>query len=241
MQFINQNGNIILTLSAESSIPSTILSLLLELDIHISPDRNTVVVDHLNYDTLSAPESHDVLLESRPHCLRADLKNFFEGQSKIAFPRSVPQELGNETPILVPILQAKNTAYSYNLKDETETVEDPFAVGGQVSLVSAMQARNSARFTVFGSSEALENKWFDAKVKGLDGKQSPTGNRLFAKQVSAWTFQETGVLHVGKIEHYLGSINEDYLQSNSIAQLGAQNSKIYRIKNDVVSLTLSLL
>jgi oligosaccharyltransferase complex subunit beta len=238
---VNQKGNILLTLSAESPIPSAISSLLLELDIHISPDRNTVVVDHLNYDTLSASESHDVLLISHPSPLRPDLKNFFEGQGKIAFPRSVPQELGNKTPLLVPILRASNTAYSYNLKDEAETVEDPFAVGGQVSLVSAMQARNSARFTVFGSSEALENKWFDAKIKGLDGKQSVAGNRLFAKQVSAWTFQETGVLHVGKIEHHLGSINQKYMQSNGVARLGDLNPKIYRIKNDVVSLALPLL
>lgn len=117
-------------------------------------------------------------------------------------------------------------------------MEDPFAVGGQVSLVSAMQARNSARFTVFGSSEALENKWFDAEIKGLDGKQTITGNRLFAKQVSAWTFQETGVLHVGKIEHYLGSVNDEILHSNRIARLQDLSPKIYRIKNHVVCLNL---
>lgn len=234
LQFLNQNGNILLALSADSPTPSAISSLLLELDIYLPPDRKTVVVDHLNYDTISAPEKHDVLLSTHPTLLRPDLKNFFGGQGTIAFPRSVPQQLGNETPHLVPILRAKNTAYSYNPKDEAETVEDPFTVGGQVSLVSAFQARNSARFTVFGSSEALENRWFNAKIKGLDGKQCTSGNREFAKQVTAWTFKETGVLHVGKIEHHLSLNHGDSLRNNSVARLEDQNPKIYRIKNDVV-------
>lgn len=188
---------------------------------------------------LSAPEKHDVLLLPHPTPPRPDLKTFFGGQGTIAFPGSVPQQLGNETPHLVPILRAKNTAYSYNPKDESETVEDPFTVGGQVSLVSAFQARNSARFTVFGSLEALENQWFNAKIKGPDGKQCNPSNKVFAKQVTAWTFKETGVLHVGRVEHHLSSINGDSLQNNSFARLEDQNPKIYRIKNDVVCSTLS--
>ncbi len=234
VQFINQNGNVLLTLSADSPTPSAISSLLLELDIHLPPDRKTVVVDHLNYDTLSASEKHDVLLLPHPSSPRPDLKNFFEGQGTIAFPRSVPQVLGNDTPHLVPILRVKKTAYSYNPKDEADTVDDPYAVGGQVSLVSAFQARNSARFTVFGSLEALENTWFDAKVRGPDDKQRNTSNREFAKQVSGWTFKETGVLHVGRVEHYLGPINEESLANNSNSQFEGLNPKIYRIKNDVV-------
>lgn len=97
-----------------------------------------------------------------------------------------------------------------------------------------MQARNSARYTVFGSVEALENKWFNAKVKGLDGKESKTANRAFAKKVTAWTFLETGVLKVGKVEHRLGSIGQGSSNNASVAQLGDLNPEIYRIKTDVV-------
>lgn len=140
---------------------------------------------------------------------------------------------------MVPILRAKNTAYSDNPTDEGESVEDPFTVGSQVSMVSAFQARNSARFTVFGSSEALENQWFNAKVRGLDGKQSNTANKLFAEQVTAWTFKETGVLHVGRVEHHLSSINGESLQKNTIGRFEDQNPKMYRIKNEVVCSTLS--
>ena len=236
LQFINKDGNILLTVSADAPTPTAISSLLLELDIHLPPDRNSLVVDHFNYDTTSASEKHDVLLLTRSSPLRSDARNFFGGDGTLAFPRAVAQELGNTNPLLAPILRAKSTAYSYNPKDEVETVEDPFAVGEQIALVSSMQARNSARFTVFGSAEALEDKWFDAKVKPFGGKDSKTANREFAKQVTAWTFKELGVLKVGRVEHHLSSISEGSSGNDSVAQLGYLNPTIYRVKNDVVSI-----
>ena len=196
------------------------------------------MVDHFNYDTVSASEKHDVLLLSQGSRIRSDVKNYFGGDGTIAFPRAVAQELGNTSPLLAPILRAKSTAYSYNPKDEVEAVEDPFALGEQISLVSSMQARNSARFTVFGSAEALENKWFDGKVKSVAGKDSKTVNREFAKQVTAWTFMELGVLQVGRVDHHLSSIRGDAAGNDSVAQLGYLNPPIYRVKNDVVSESL---
>ena len=193
------------------------------------------MVDHFNYDTVSASEKHDVLLLLQGSRIRSDVRNYFGGDGTIAFPRAVAQELGNSSPLLAPILRAKSTAYSYNPKDEAEVVEDPFAVGEQISLVSSMQARNSARFTVFGSAEALENKWFDRKVKSVDGRDSKTANREFAKQITAWTFMEVGVLKVGRVEHHLSSITGDAPGNDSVAQLGYLNPTIYRVKNDVVS------
>ena len=54
LRFINNDGNILLTLSSQRPTPSGLISLLLELDIHIPSDRFSLVVDHFNYDTLSA-------------------------------------------------------------------------------------------------------------------------------------------------------------------------------------------
>ncbi|KUJ09781.1 dolichyl-diphosphooligosaccharide--protein glycosyltransferase-like protein 48 kDa subunit [Mollisia scopiformis] len=236
LDFINAGGNILLTLSSSTSTPTSLVSLLLELDIHLPSDRKALVIDHFNYDTLSASEKHDVVLVPRPDAIRPDIKNFFRGEGKggevIAFPRGVGQELGNASPLLTPILRAPRTAYSYNPKDDVEGVEDPFGVGSQLSLITTMQARNSARFTVIGSSEMLEDAWFDAKVKrsvglggvGSDAKNVKTANQAFAREVTAWTFNEIGVLKVGKIEH---SLNEGGVKSN------ITNPKIYRVKNDV--------
>ncbi|TVY36104.1 Dolichyl-diphosphooligosaccharide--protein glycosyltransferase subunit [Lachnellula occidentalis] len=234
LDFINAGGNILLTLSSSHPTPSALVSLLLELDIHLPSDRTGLVVDHFNYDTISAAEKHDVLLVARPDALRSDVKNFFVGDGKdgdvIAFPRGVGQTLGNTSPLLTPILRAPRTAYSYNPKEEVEGVEDPFAVGQQLSLITAMQARNSARFTVVGASEMLEDAWFDAKVKpsaGLTGAASDkavkTANQAFAKEVTGWTFNEIGVVKVGKIEHHLDEGETELVM----------NPKIYRVKNDV--------
>ncbi|WEW55986.1 oligosaccharyl transferase glycoprotein complex, beta subunit [Emydomyces testavorans] len=229
LDFVNGNGNILLALSGGSPTPSSISSFLLELDINLSPDRAPVVVDHFNHDILSSADFHDTLLVPQPGKLRPDVKNLFAGDGVLAFPKSVGQSLGNTSPLLVPILHASETAYSYDTKDLDGTIEDPFATGSQIALVSALQARNSARVTVLGSAESLEDKWFSATVQGLKhGQQSKTANREFAKQLTSWTFKEIGVIKVGRIQHHLSESI-----TTTPALLNASNPTIYRIKSNV--------
>ncbi|KAF4780173.1 dolichyl-diphosphooligosaccharide-protein glycosyltransferase 48kD subunit [Colletotrichum scovillei] len=224
LQFINAKGNILLSLSSESTVPTSIVSLLAELDIALPADRTGLVVDHFNYDTVSASEKHDVLAIPAPKSARTGVKNFFhEDGEVIAFPNGVGHVLG-AGQLLTPILRAPKTAYSYNPKEQAEVVEasDLFATGEQLALVSAFQARNSARFTLVGSAELLSDKWFDAKIKpAAAGKEVKTWNREFAKRVAGWTFQETGVLRVNHIEHYLNEAANE------------TNPELYRIKNEV--------
>lgn len=230
LNFINDEGNILLALSGDSPTPSALSSLLLELDINLSPDRAPVVVDHFNYDTLSSTDFHDTLLIPQPGKLRSDVKNFFAGDGILAFPKTAGQSLGSATPLVAPIVRAPETAYSYDSKDLDAAIEDPFATGSQIALVSAFQARNSARVTVLGSAASLEDKWFSASVRGPKyGKESETANREFAKQLTAWTFKEVGVVRVDGIRHYL-----DEEVTASPAVVNASNPTIYRIKNNVV-------
>ncbi len=230
LQFLNSNGNILLTLSSASGAPTSLVSLLSELDIQLPAERTGLVVDHFNYDSASAADLHDVILLSPPGPIRPDVKNFFSAGAPsgelIAFPRGVGAALG-AGELLTPILRAPRTAYSYNPKEQAEVVDDLFAAGEQLALVAAAQARNSARFTLVGSAEMLQDKWFDAEVKKVDGKAVKTFNREFAKRVSGWAFQETGVLRVNWIEHHL----------NEVGATNESNPSIYRIKNDVVCAT----
>ncbi|KAF2431324.1 Dolichyl-diphosphooligosaccharide-protein glycosyltransferase 48kDa subunit [Tothia fuscella] len=222
LDFMKAKGNILVGLSGSSAVPSGLVSLLLELDIQLPADRNSIVVDHFNHDS-SASEEHDILLVSPPKTLRSDVKSYFGSKSgtKIAVPRAVGQVLGASSPLLLPILRASGTSYSTNPKEET--VDDLFASGEQISLVSAHQARNSARLTVLGSTELLQDAWFGEKY----------GNREFSKQVSAWTFKELGVLKVGRLQHHLNEPAEKG-RFNETAYPGSQlNPTIYRIKNDV--------
>jgi oligosaccharyltransferase complex subunit beta len=234
LDFINAEGNILVALSGESATPSAINSLLLEFNIHLPPDRLSVVVDHFNYDSTSASERHDVLVVSVPKPLRKDVKNYFAGPGPLAVPRAVGQVLGNDSPLLAPILRAPSTAYSYNPKDDAESVDDLFAAGQQLALVTAMQARNSARFTVLGSVEMLEDKWFDAKVK-KESTALKTGNREFAAALTGWTFKELGVLRVGRLQHHLSDDKPAGILDESLYPVDEINPTIYRIKNNVVS------
>ena len=228
---MKNEGNVIVALSSEHATPASVQSLLLELDIQIPSAKGDVVVDHFNYDSTSAADKHDVLLLPFPKALRPDVKNYFAGEGLIAVPRAVGQTLGNESPLIQPVLRAPSTAYSYNSRDEAEAVEDPFGTGEQLNIVSAMQAHNSARLTVVGSVELLQNKWFSEKAT-LNGQPIKTANRDFVQKITAWTFKETGVLKIGKLLHY----NDEGVSKklNTSVAVPEHNPKIYRIKEDVV-------
>ncbi len=233
LDYVNAGGNVLLGLSSEAGTPSAVSSLLLEFDISLSSDKNSVVVDHFNYDTVSAAEKHDVLLLNRPGQLRTDVSNFFGGEGLLAVPKAVGQTLGNTSPLLATILKAPVTAYAYNPKEEGESVDELFATGSQLALISAMQARNSARFTVLGSLEMLQDHWFDASVKTSGGKNTKTVNQQFARQLTEWAFKEVGVLKVFNIQHH--EVSSSKKSSGNTTAVGEYNPDIYRIKNDVVS------
>ena len=152
VDYVNKNGNVLVALSGEGSTPSSVSSLLLEFDIVLPSERNAVVVDHFNYDAKTAGTKHDVLLVHAPK------QDYFAVGGTLAVPRAVGQTLGNANPLIAPVLRAPSTAYSYNPKEEAEGLEDVFATGAQLSLVTVFQARNSARLTVLGSAEMLEDK-----------------------------------------------------------------------------------
>jgi oligosaccharyltransferase complex subunit beta len=222
----------LVALSPSRPTPASIVSLLLELDIHLPTDKSTLVVDHFNYDYQSASDAHDVLLLPQPAPLRDGVRTFFtiKPDTLIAVPRAVPQTLGNASPLVAPILKAPSTAYSYSEKTDAEALNDEvWGTGSQMSIVTSFQARNSARVTVLGSAEMLEDRWFKAQLqKGPGAPKQHPANRDFVKAVSGWAFQEIGVLRVEKITHYLDEGAEEIVE----------NPKIYRVKNDVVCSTV---
>lgn len=223
VDFINANGNILVALSSTIPASSSLTAFLSEIDVALPAERTGIVVDHFNYDAVSAAEAHDVLVLDAPTNVRPGLKEYFEVPGVLSYPRGAGHTLGSGA-LLTPVVRAPSTAYSYNPKDQAEAVDpdDLFAAGKQLALVSVFQARNSARVTIVGSAEMLQDKWLDASVSRPGGKKTKTENREFAKRISGWTFQEIGVLKVNKIEHQLKGDNQT-------------NSEIYRIKNEVVS------
>lgn len=225
VDFVNANGNILVAATSTTPLSSSLAGLLAELDITLPVERTNTVVDHFNYDSTASPEEHNVLVLDTPASVRAGLKNYFEiPGSVLAVPHVSGHVLGN-SHLLTPVLRAPSTAYSYNPKEQGDVIEadELFAAGRQLGLVSVAQARNSARVSLVGSAEMLQDKWFDAKVSKAGGKKAIAENREFARRISGWTFQEIGVVRVNEVEHRLTGDKET-------------NPGIYRIKTDVVSI-----
>lgn len=228
LDFLDAGGNILLALSASTPVPTALNALLLELDVHIPAERTGLVVDHFSHDAATAADLHDVVLVPTPGQYRPGTKNYFGSGGKadlLAVPRAVGHTLG-DGPLLTPILSAPRTAYLYNVKEQAEVVDEVFAAGAQLRLVSAFQGLNSARFTVAGSAEMFQDRWFDAEVKRPgDEKAVKAWNEQFARRVTGWTFQEIGRLRVNHVEHRLA-------EEGPLANVS--NPSIYRINNNVV-------
>lgn len=163
---------------------------------------------------------------SRPK-VSSSTQNYFSGfgseDDVIAF-RGTGHTLGNG-PLLNPILTAGRTGYAYDTKEDFAYAEDPWSSGNQLHLVSSLQARNNARITVSGSAEIFSNEFFGLTVKAPgSNKKVKVANRAFGKELTSWTFKETGVVKVLGVRHYLASETDAPINPN-----------MYRIKNDVVS------
>jgi oligosaccharyltransferase complex subunit beta len=226
VEFVGKDGNILL-LTSPSSIPEQSRELCRELEIDIPP-RDYLAVDHFNYDRLSASERHDLILIPRPMRSRTTQSYFSQRKNSegdndeiIAF-RGAGHTLSNK-PLLFPILTASNTAYTYDTRESSTFADDPSAAGSQMHYVTAFQSRNNARITISGSTDLFSNELFDMQVQAPSGKKTTTANRAFAKELTQWTFKETGIVKVAAIRHFLS--NETHPEINP---------SIYRVKNDVV-------
>jgi oligosaccharyltransferase complex subunit beta len=234
IDFLNARGNIMISQSSSTALPSSLVSLLAELEISLPAERTGLVVDHFAYDVASAAESHDVLLLSPPAPVRPGVKPYFQpeapGNEVIAYPHGSGHILGGGA-LITPILRAGRTAYIYNPKEQQNTIDpdELFAAGSQIGLVTAFQARNSGRLTVVGAAEMLSDEWFSATVKTTEGKTVPTWNEEFSKRVTGWTFHEIGVLRVNSIKHHL------HEEGGKIIP----NPTIYRVNNEA-TYTVSL-
>eukprot|EP00922_Rhytidocystis_sp_ex-Travisia-forbesii_P041521 GHVS01062017.1.p1 GENE.GHVS01062017.1~~GHVS01062017.1.p1 ORF type:complete len:519 (-),score=40.22 GHVS01062017.1:131-1687(-) len=91
--------------------------------------------------------------------------------------------LNPSNTLTIPILRASATSYSSNSST---------TAGREILLVSAMQARNSARVSVSGSASLFSDKFFSLS----------RGNRAFAEELVDWTFQRRGVLRWSNVKHH---------------------------------------
>lgn len=105
------------------------------------------------------------------------------------------------TPLTFSLLSGSATAYTVaNKKDLLSPMSDgPLAAGGEVNLVSAMQARNSARVVFMGSDQVCAD----------ESLSSSKEQEKFCEDVTRWNFLEKNVLRMSKQTSY--KLGEDHI------------------------------
>lgn len=211
-KFINEGGNLLI--GASTSVATSIRDLTRELEIDLG-ERDSLMADHFNYDATS-DERHTTILGSDFTDNAFILSSEVRDGAPIVY-KGIGHSLDNGQ-LITPILRASRTAYSYDTKEEFESVDNPWVAGTQAWLVSAVQARNNARVGVTGSVEMFSDAAFDLQLE--DGKTS--GNKNFAREFTSWVFQEKGVLRAFDLKHSLAN--------QSAAEI---LPTMYRVKNEV--------
>ncbi|XP_013197618.1 dolichyl-diphosphooligosaccharide--protein glycosyltransferase 48 kDa subunit [Amyelois transitella] len=190
-------------------------------------EESAAVIDHFNYDASDDGE-HTRIIANPANLINAPTivgtsntrPLLFEGTGLI---------VDKDNSLVLPILTADSTAYSYNPKSQVK--EYPHAVGRKTVLIAALQARNNARIVFSGSLFFFSDEAFTATVnrvhvKGDQAKAEPAGNKALAQHLSAWVFGERGRLRVRNVQHMR---QDDQKTSNTYT---ITDTVVYRIEID---------
>ncbi|KAF9480879.1 oligosaccharyl transferase beta subunit [Pholiota conissans] len=136
---------------------------------------------------------------------KRDATQIISDTSKPIWFSGVPQALGSN-PQLVPILHAPAESFASEidggsadaLVDSAEKGGEGLWAGSQLSVVTGFQTLDGARVTWVGGVDLFSDEL--AQKVGPDGLKS--GNAAFARDIVAWTFQESLVLRIDKVEHH---------------------------------------
>ncbi|EWC44541.1 hypothetical protein DRE_06713 [Drechslerella stenobrocha 248] len=227
LKHASHGGNLLILLpsSPDGVVPTAMNELAGQLDIFIPP-KGFSIVNH--FDPANPAEAdHTTFFVDLPS-FPPHTKNYFTGDDPAAklLYRGAGLVLGN-SPLAQPILTAPQYAYSYDTKEAADYADDEsvFSAGSQLTLVAGVQTRNNARITFVGGADLFADASFTKAVKD----KPASANRAFAKDVTAWTFKETGVVRVDTIEHWGEELGPAVV-----------NGEVYRIKSDVTfSIALS--
>jgi len=117
----------------------------------------------------------------------------------------IPHALGNN-PLLVPILHAPAQSFASEVDggsadaivDAAEKGGEGLWAGSQLGVVTGFQTLNGARVTWVGGADIFSDELAQKEVS----KGVKSGNVQFARDLTAWTFQESLVLKIDKVEHH---------------------------------------
>eukprot|EP00300_Choanocystis_sp_HF-7_P024811 c2635_g1_i1.p1 GENE.c2635_g1_i1~~c2635_g1_i1.p1 ORF type:complete len:438 (+),score=116.68 c2635_g1_i1:31-1344(+) len=206
IDFVDSGRSLIV--AASPSIGDAVRELGAECGIEFD-DSETYVVDHHNFDASDVDGEHTLIVADK----FLSAAGIVLGQAKLApvLFRGIGHAIVSSDPdgLLLEVLSASGTAYSaHPLLPVTEL---PLTVGTDTRLVTALQARNSARLVFSGSVEMFTNKFLTAtasRAGAAAGAGVQSGNAAFLNELTRWAFQERGVLRLSNASHHLAGKSE---------------------------------
>ena len=196
--FVDQGGNILV--AASSQVGDILREFAME--VGIEPDeRDTSVIDHMNYDIRDRGE-HTRLVVDQSNIISSSLIVGDETSSPVLY-NGLGLLADPDNPLVLDIMTGYTTSYSYN--PSQSITEYPHAVGKSTLLIAGLQARNNARVVFCGSIDFFSNSFFASPIqkaqKGSKGYPL-SGNRAMARALSQWVFKEKGILRVSGVRHH---------------------------------------
>ncbi|CAH1646315.1 unnamed protein product [Spodoptera littoralis] len=164
-------------------------------------EESAAVIDHFNYD-VSDDGEHTRIVVSPKNLISSPTIVGEQNTQPLLF-EGTGLILDKDNTLVLPILTADSTAYSYNPKSQVK--EYPHAVGRKTVLIAALQARNNARIVFSGSLFFFSDEAFNsgvAKVHGDKVSAAQSGNKALSVRLSQWAFGERGRLRVRNVDHH---------------------------------------
>lgn len=178
LEFVDQGGNVLVGVSPAGVLKSDMKKFANECGINFL-SKDVKLADHFN----------TVVKDGKEYVWGEGRKEFHFGAEKILFPAGVVHEIA-PSELTFNVVSGSPTSYLYDEStSKMSMVKGPMESGEDVHLVSALQARNSARVVFMGSYEVCSNALWEE-------------NALFCKGIGEWTFHESGILRMSNLTSY---------------------------------------
>ncbi|XP_022125261.2 dolichyl-diphosphooligosaccharide--protein glycosyltransferase 48 kDa subunit [Pieris rapae] len=197
-KFIDDGGNLLV--AGNSAASDVYREIATECGFEMD-EESASVIDHFNFDSLDDGD-HTRIVVSPKNLINAPTIVGAQNTKPLLF-EGTGLILDKENTLVLPLLTADSTAYSYNPKSQVK--EYPHAVGRKTVLIAALQARNNARIVFSGSLFFFSDEAFNAPVTKVHGdkvKSDQSGNKDLATNLSEWAFGERGQIRVRRVHHH---------------------------------------
>lgn len=197
-EFIDNGGNVLVAGSSTSG--EAIRELASECGFEID-EENAAVIDHLNHDELLDTGDHTTIVASPKNLISSEIIVGSKNIKPLLY-RGTGILADRENPLVLPLLTADSTAYSYI--PDAPIKEYPHAVGKGTILIAALQARNNARVVFSGSLFFFSDDAILSQVKkvGDNTVHDQSGNINVVNAISKWVFGESGQIRVASVKHF---------------------------------------